>query len=42
MAVASMEPPLSMYTGGSKMKWFKPEFAIIELSSEVTCYRYHR
>jgi len=24
------------------MKWMKPEFEIIELSSEVTCYRYHR
>jgi coenzyme PQQ precursor peptide PqqA len=25
-----------------QMKWVKPEFEIIELSSEVTCYRYHR
>jgi coenzyme PQQ precursor peptide PqqA len=24
------------------VKWVKPEFEIIELSSEVTCYRYHR
>jgi len=24
------------------MKWMKPEFEVIELSSEVTCYRYHR
>jgi len=25
-----------------KMKWMKPAFEIVELSSEVTCYRYHR
>jgi len=24
------------------MKWITPAFEIIELSSEVTCYRYHR
>ncbi|MBV8078862.1 MAG: pyrroloquinoline quinone precursor peptide PqqA [Actinobacteria bacterium] len=24
------------------MEWIKPAFEIIELSSEVTCYRYHR
>jgi coenzyme PQQ precursor peptide PqqA len=24
------------------MKWVTPKFEIIELSSEVTCYRYHR
>ena len=24
------------------MSWIKPEFEVIELSSEVTCYRYHR
>jgi hypothetical protein len=24
------------------MEWIKPEFEVIELSSEVTCYRYHR
>jgi hypothetical protein len=25
-----------------EMQWVKPEFEIVELSSEVTCYRYHR
>jgi hypothetical protein len=24
------------------MSWITPEFEVIELSSEVTCYRYHR
>jgi len=24
------------------MEWIKPEFEVLELSSEVTCYRYHR
>jgi coenzyme PQQ precursor peptide PqqA len=24
------------------MSWITPSFEIIELSSEVTCYRYHR
>jgi len=24
------------------MEWIKPKFEILELSSEVTCYRYHR
>jgi coenzyme PQQ precursor peptide PqqA len=24
------------------MKWSTPKFETIELSSEVTCYRYHR
>jgi hypothetical protein len=28
--------------GGSSMKWITPEFEVLELSSEVTCYRYHR
>lgn len=24
------------------MSWITPSFEVIELSSEVTCYRYHR
>jgi len=24
------------------MEWTTPKFEILELSSEVTCYRYHR
>jgi len=24
------------------MKWITPQFETLELSSEVTCYRYHR
>ncbi len=37
-----LRKPFHNGSGGLAMKWFKPEFEIIELSSEVTCYRYHR
>jgi hypothetical protein len=39
-----MVPPMrSAHTSKEAlMSWITPEFEVIELSSEVTCYRYHR